>query len=140
MIGINKDAADLASILSDEDREFYQNYADGVNFCVENMKVYPPEFYILWTDFEPWTVEDSIRQKVMMDAVSTFDHYLEIWRDKLAKVYDIGLVSEIFPFRLNETYWGAEAVMMDQEELKRMNFYNDETDVYHIPNDLLSYP
>jgi acyl-homoserine lactone acylase PvdQ len=35
-------------------------YARGVNDFVKNMKVYPLEFYILWTDFPPWTVEDSL--------------------------------------------------------------------------------
>ena len=35
-------------------------YAAGVNDFIKNMKVYPLEFYILWTDFEPWTPIDSI--------------------------------------------------------------------------------
>ena len=68
-------------------------YADGVNYCVSNLKVLPVEFYILWTDFKPWTVEDTVITRKFMDFVSSFDHYLEIWRDKLAQVYDVGLVS-----------------------------------------------
>ena len=37
-----------------------ENYSAGINKVAENLVVYPPEFAIVWSNFEPWTPKDSI--------------------------------------------------------------------------------
>jgi len=40
-------------------------------------------------------------------------------RDRLAEVYEVGLVQRFFPYTLKDTYWKESAAIMDKEELKR---------------------
>ena len=51
--------ARLQSITSEENAA-YLNYAAGINKLVEQMEIYPHEFHVFFTSFEPWTVRDSI--------------------------------------------------------------------------------
>jgi hypothetical protein len=38
----------------------YENYAAGINKVASNVQMWPFEFYLLWVDFEPFTVKDAI--------------------------------------------------------------------------------
>ena len=55
--------------LSEEDKELFQAYADGVNDYVNGIdllkegstgRLLPPEFYLLGIKYEPWTAVDSL--------------------------------------------------------------------------------
>ena len=46
--------------LTPEERIVLTNYAAGVNKVVEELKVYPVEFQLLFTRFERWTIRDSV--------------------------------------------------------------------------------
>ena len=37
-----------------------QAYADGINSYAKSVKMLPCEFYLLWLDWQDWTVEDTI--------------------------------------------------------------------------------
>jgi len=46
--------------LSTENRLILENYAAGVNKVAENIQMYPSEFYIFWTEFEPFDISDAL--------------------------------------------------------------------------------
>ena len=43
-----------------DEQVLLENYAAGINKVVDNLVVYPPEFAVTWSTFEPWTPKDSI--------------------------------------------------------------------------------
>ena len=56
LIGINRAIEDRMTKLSSEEKAVLTNYAAGINKVADNIKVYPVEFYLLWSSFEPWTI------------------------------------------------------------------------------------
>ena len=47
-----------AKLLDDPTRKLLQHYVDGINDYVKSIKVYPLEFYLFWTNWDGWTIED----------------------------------------------------------------------------------
>ena len=66
---------------------------------VENIVVYPPEFSVLWTKFEPWTIKDSVAIPNLMIVLLGKDWFAELLRERLLEVYDKSLVDELIPYR-----------------------------------------
>ena len=50
------------------------------------------EFYVLMTDFEPWTVRDSISIEYMINVLISADWFSEMIRLRLLEVYDRDVV------------------------------------------------
>ena len=48
------------SEIRDSELIMYENFAAGVNKLVEEIHVYPLEFYILNREFRPWTPADTV--------------------------------------------------------------------------------
>lgn len=59
-IGLPRAARMTWDQLSLDNRALLQNYANGVNKVGQNIALYPVEFDITWTNFEPWTPQDSL--------------------------------------------------------------------------------
>jgi acyl-homoserine lactone acylase PvdQ len=74
-------------LLDEEEILVYENYAAGVNKAVENMHSYPPEFYLLWSDFETFTSRDALGMVYLMTVFCTGDWYFELMRERLTEVY-----------------------------------------------------
>ena len=74
-IGKCKSCLSLPNILTS-----LEIYSQGVNDFVSNMKFYPIEFYLLWTDFEPWTPADSLGMHVLLQYFISFDWFFELTR------------------------------------------------------------
>ena len=70
-----------------------------------NMKVYPIEFYILWTGFEPWTPYDSLCMHVLMQYFISFDWFYELTRQRMTEIYDKDLVDKMFPYQQDFYYF-----------------------------------
>jgi penicillin amidase len=77
-IGINRMVKDYMSRISDEDLLILKNYAAGVNKLVEQIHVYPMEFYIFWNHFEPYTPEDSVAISFIMMKFISSDWFFEM--------------------------------------------------------------
>jgi len=80
------------------------NYAAGINKVVEELKIYPFEFQLLWTSFEPWTVRDSVACQTVGNALVSVDWFAEMLRVRLLEVYDRDLVDQIIPFKPEHFY------------------------------------
>ena len=68
------------------------NYAAGINKVVEKIQVYPMEFQVLMTSFEPWTPADTIATINFYHLVASSDWFAEMLRLRLLEVYDKDLV------------------------------------------------
>jgi len=75
-----------------EDNAVLLNYAAGINKVAENLQVYPWEFHILFTSFEPWTVKDSVACQYFFSALVSVDWFAELLRVRLLEVYDRDVV------------------------------------------------
>ena len=82
-----------------EDMTVLENYSAGINKVLENMVVYPPEFQITWSTFEPWEAKDSVSLVFMMTYFVSHDWYGELLRERLLEVYDKSFVDQLFPYK-----------------------------------------
>jgi len=69
-----------------------------VNKVAQNIVIYPIEFHLLWTSFEPWTPQDSLAMQNFMLYFLTKDWFFEYIRERLTEVYDRELVDKLMPF------------------------------------------
>lgn len=60
LIGINRMTDKYLAEVSSADLLVLENYAAGINKVVEQVQAYPIEFYVFWTEFEPFTPRDSV--------------------------------------------------------------------------------
>ena len=82
------------------DLDMLENYSAGINKAVENMEVWPPEFYVLWNKFEPWTPKDSLSMQYMLIFGISSDWFGELLRERLLEIYDKEFVDKLLPFRM----------------------------------------
>ena len=54
---------------------------------VANVNAYPSEFYLFWTDFEPFTPGDCLAMQYLMAIFCTQDWSFELMRERLTAVY-----------------------------------------------------
>lgn len=78
--------------MTEEDTVIYVNYAAGINKVAQNLKVYPMEFYVLMSNFESWSVYDSISIEYFYNMMLSTDWFAEMLRLRLLEVYDRELV------------------------------------------------
>lgn len=69
--------------LKPSDREALQAYCDGVNDYAKHVKFLPFEFYLFFTEWEPWTVEDTLSMLGFMSFLLEFDWMYELARQRL---------------------------------------------------------
>ncbi len=130
--------------LPKEEEAVFLNYAAGINKVVENIKVYPAEFSILFTSFEPWTVKDSVACQYLYNAFVSTDWFAEMLRVRLLEVYDKDLVDKILPFKPEDFYEFSNMLTIaddensnnpgtDDEELYAKLFKVDEGLLYAPP-------
>ena len=73
--------------MTENDRLMHENYAAGINKLVESIHVYPLEFYMLWADFKPYTVKDSVSSLYLLTIFMTGDWFFELVRERMLEVY-----------------------------------------------------
>ena len=131
--------ADLAELDPDE-RASLVNYAAGINKVVENIKVYPFEFQVLMTSFEPWSEKDSLACAYLYNAMASTDWFAEMLRLRLLEVYDRTLVDQLLPFKPEHFFPFENMETISDEELKRSGQLADEDNygkLYSVEEDLL---
>lgn len=119
-LGITRAAQSRFESMSAEESAIYVNYAAGINKVVENLKVYPMEFFVLMTSFEPWTVKDSISIEYLFNAMLSTDWFAEMLRLRLLEVYDRELVDQLLPFKDEHLFPFANATTISDDELAEM--------------------
>jgi hypothetical protein len=110
-----------------------------VNACASNLKVLPLEFYILWTDFEPWKPVDTITINFMMAKFLSFDYPIELMRHKLSRVYPMSIVNKLYAWKTEDTYFGDRSLLIPDEELKKQGFYDESASIYEVDPNLMDY-
>jgi penicillin amidase len=97
-IGIPRMVENYIATVGDEDKLILQNYAAGVNKVVENIHVYPVEFYMFWQNFEPFAIEDSVAIQFLTTVFVSSDWFFEMVRERLLEVYPKPMVDRMIPY------------------------------------------
>lgn len=97
-LGLPRQVEHYMKELTAEDDLLLINYCAGVNKVVENLEVWPTEFYILQTGFEPWTAKDSVSIQFLMTLFVSTDWFFELIRERLTEVYEKELVDRLMPY------------------------------------------
>ena len=117
--------------LSKDEEAVFINYAAGINKVVENLKVYPMEFHIMMSSFEPWSVRDSLACASFYNALASTDWFAEMLRLRLLEVYDRDLVDQILPFKPEHLIHFKNMETISDEELAQLNMLTDaDEDAY----------
>ena len=111
--------------LSKDEEAVFINYAAGINKVVENLKVYPMEFHIMMSSFEPWSVKDSLACASFYNALASTDWFAEMLRLRLLEVYDRELVDQILPFKPEHLFPFKNMETISDEELARLDMLTD---------------
>ena len=98
-MGQTRMAEHYLTLIEDDDLLLLENYAAGINKVAEELHVWPLEFYMLWSDFEPWTPRDSVAISYILANFVTSDWAFELTRTRLLEVFPRDFVNKIFPFR-----------------------------------------
>lgn len=101
---------------------YYEAFAAGVNEYLKSRYLLPAEFWLMWTDCEPFTAFDSISiYKYASFAISN-DWIAEQMRASLSQALGPEKAEEIItisnPFE--------ETLIINDDELKKMNRYSEE--------------
>jgi len=92
-----------------------------VNKGVKSLKVLPAEFYLLWTDFEPWTLEDSAAVMYILDYFLSIDGWNTMLRERLLEIYDKTLVDKMLPFRPEDYYQFERMTTLVDDDLAKID-------------------
>lgn len=126
--------------MNKEDLLMYENYAAGVNKVVENIQMYPSEFYLFWTEFEPFTVADALSIQYIITVFCSTDWFYELTRERLAEIYPKHLVDKLMPIGKENLFPFENIETISDEELKRINMFEPESKINEVPIDLLHIP
>ena len=99
---IQQSIEEQLKIIPQEDLDLLENYSAGINKAVENILVWPPEFYLLWNSFEPWTPRDSLAMQYILIYFSSSDWFGELLRERLLEIYDKQFVDRLVPFKRSD--------------------------------------
>jgi len=137
-LGITRAVESKFEYITEEESAIYVNYAAGINKVAENLKVYPMEFYVLMTSFEPWTVKDSLACEYLFNAMLSTDWFAEMLRVRLLEIYDRDLVDQLLPFKAEHISPTATTTVSD-EDLAKIGMLYDEAGLSHSIDESLLY-
>lgn len=132
---------DFMTKISNEDLLLLKNYAAGVNKLVEQLHVYPLEFYLFWTGFEEFTPRDSVAiNYLMMNFIST-DWFFEMTRTRMLEVYSRSFIDKVLPFD-SKYFWPfrENMEMISDQQLASIGLLDLDANLYEVPDDLLFNP
>ena len=140
-IGIPRTGRAVVESLNDEELLALENFAAGINKVAQNIKVYPVEFYLFWTDFEPWTPIDSVTFSQFLKFSLCQDAFNEMMRERLLEVYDMSLVEKLMPFRPEHYFQHDNMFTIQDEELDKIGFLltpeEAEKELFTMSDDLI---
>ncbi|KAL4445465.1 hypothetical protein ABPG74_004539 [Tetrahymena malaccensis] len=109
--------------IDEQTREHLQAFTDGVNECNINKKARSLEYLITRSEFQEWTIEDSISILMQVQLFLAQDFPAELIREKIASKYsrDISLSSGI---HWEQGHIPLETIMTE-EDVKKMGLFEN---------------
>lgn len=86
-MGIPRMTDDMMDKISPDDLLLLTNYASGVNKLVEQLHVYPLEFYLFWSSFEEFTPRDTMAINYLIINFISADWFFEMTRTRMLEAY-----------------------------------------------------
>ena len=104
--------------LNPRDRQFFEDYARGVNTYISSHRDrLPLEFAILRYQPKPWRVADSLLVGTNMSQMLNTQYDVELWREKVIQHLTPELVADIYPNRSWRDHPpGAESATLNEPE------------------------
>lgn len=107
-------------------RASIQAYADGINEAVRSLPMLPIEFQIFGSDFEPWTIYDTITFVKLMSLNTIHDFLSEFVRSQFMEIYsrqDAEILGAVGP----DNNFDSDMTSISHEELKyfRSTLFDD---------------
>jgi len=114
--------------------ELYQAFADGINDFVENSRTLPLEFWLTWTQYEKFTVLDTLTNAKFIAFFLTFDFPFEFMQQTLEDLLGPVQAANVLPHKGEDFFW-KDVVVMNDDELKQQGIYEkfDEKRVLEGP-------
>ncbi|EAS07883.2 peptidase S45 penicillin amidase (macronuclear) [Tetrahymena thermophila SB210] len=109
--------------IDEETREHLQAFTDGVNECNINKKARSLEYLITRSEFQEWTIEDSVSILMQIQLFLAQDFPAELIREKIAKKYtsDVSVSSGI---HWEQGHIPLETIMTE-EDVKKMGLFEN---------------
>lgn len=85
-------------LLPEKIKKWLQAYVDGINSYAKIQNYLPLEFYLTWSEWEDWTIENSLAHLAFMSFVLEFDWLYEIARQRLLETAGFDLAWKMMPF------------------------------------------
>ncbi|KRX06019.1 hypothetical protein PPERSA_01097 [Pseudocohnilembus persalinus] len=119
--GLARSAKEMEKTLSNEEREYLQAYADGINSFVEQQYILPLEFILTGIEFEKWEIYDTLCFIKLLNFMLSLDWRAEMIRTNIQQYYGRNIADYIIPNM--GKYMINDVTIMNEEDLKQMNLY-----------------
>ena len=141
-IGVTRATQARLNTLDPVEEAALLNYAAGINKVAHNLKVYPVEFYVLFTSFHDWTVKDSVACQYLYNALASADWFAEMLRLRLLEVYDRELVDQLIPYKSEHTFkFDKSSETLTDFDLEQAGFnLLDSQDIFNVDESLIYMP
>ena len=96
-------------------------YISGINFYAENF-VLPIEYWITWSNFEKWTVEDTIAILDFYGIMLSHDWNMEVWYKTMEDTMGKEFADMVMTYR-DENYPFWNETIVNEEELLKMGMH-----------------
>ena len=108
----------------DEDtKRIVQSYCDGINDYVKSTFVLPLEFYVFWTNWEEWTLENTNSMLAFFSFNLEFDWMYELARERLKETVGWRLAMKLIPSHAEDMF--IETTIIKDVELKKAGRYKE---------------
>jgi len=140
-LGIRRYCERLDMFVDKDSLEHVQAYVDGVNDYISTLKVLPLQFWLLWTDIEPYTTIDAVQNGKLLSFFLAMDFPFEFIFETLENLVGTEIASEIIPHRHERLLW-KDAVILNDDELKQSGIYEkfDESYAFNDTSRLTPIP
>lgn len=98
-----------------------QAFCDGINAYAKNVRMLPFEFYLTFSKWEDWQIEDSMSMLALLSFVLEFDWMYELARQRLLETVGFDLAWKMMPFGDDNLF--REVTIMNNEEIKEQGRY-----------------
>jgi penicillin G amidase len=86
--------------LNPRDRQFFEDYARGINAFIDSHRDrLPLEFVILRYEPKPWRIADSLLVGANMSQMLNTQYDVELWREKVIQHLTPELIADLYPNR-----------------------------------------
>jgi penicillin amidase len=84
-------------LTDNETRSYLEAYVRGINDYADSLKIWPLDFYVLWTTWEPFTTAHSHAMVALFSLTLEFDWMFEIARERLKETVGLDLAAKLIP-------------------------------------------